>query len=254
MFIWYLGRLTVCLSLGFSSKDVLAYVTCIWLLALDSGNKIGVYCSDIKGAFDRVSTDKLLSKCAAYGLPEKATNFLRAYLAPRTAHVVVGGVSSDAITLENQVFQGSVSGPKLWNIYFSDIRFVVQLLGFIELLFADDLNAFKIYQVTITNEDIVSDLKACQSACHDWGGRNQIEFEQAKESFTVLHRRDPCGSNFKLLGAMFDTSLSMQPTFDVLKKNMQWRLRALYKLRKFYSEASSETFSEIHGPYRRGGF
>jgi len=58
-----------------------------------------------------------------------------------------------------------------------------------------------------------------------------------QRSFTVLHRHDPYGSNFKLLGAIYDTSLSMQPTFDAIKKNMQWRLRALYKLRKFFTEA-----------------
>ena len=60
-----------------SSKDVLAFVACTWLLALDVGNKVGVYCSDIKGAFDRVSLEKLLAKCSSYGLPEKAPPALR---------------------------------------------------------------------------------------------------------------------------------------------------------------------------------
>ena len=97
------------------------------------------------------------------------------------------------------------------------------------------------FRQTEANDEIVADLKICQAACHNWGGANQIEFEMAKESFTVLHRRDPFGSNFKLLGAIFDTSLSMQPTFDAVKKNMQWRLRALYRLHQFFCESKMIT-------------
>ena len=83
----------------------------------------------------------------------------------------------------------------------------MQLLGFIELLFADDLNAFKIFQHSTSNNEIVADLKTCQTACHKWGAANQIEFEMAKESFSVLYRRDPYGSNFKLLGAIGEAVL-----------------------------------------------
>ena len=48
---------------GFSMKDLLAFVVLLWLRALDQSCKIGIYCSNIAGAFDRVSNKKLLLKC-----------------------------------------------------------------------------------------------------------------------------------------------------------------------------------------------
>ena len=53
-----------------------------WLLALNSGKKIGLYLSDISGAFDRVNVDLLVHKAACAGLSPMRLNFLTSYLAP----------------------------------------------------------------------------------------------------------------------------------------------------------------------------
>ena len=181
---------------GHSAQDVLAYVCTSWLLALQNNFRIGVYCSDIKGAFDRVCTALLLFKCAWYGLPEKAIRFLEAYLSKRSAQVVVGGHFSEMFDLSDQVFQGTVLGPKLWNTFFADIRFVVQSCGLTDLLFADDLNAFQIFDRAANNDEILEGLKRCQSKCHEWGRANQVEFESTKESFCIIDRSSPFGDGF----------------------------------------------------------
>ena len=105
-----------------SSSDMLALILCTWCFAFHSKTKIGVFCSDIKGAFDRVKTEVLIQKCWHYGVPARAIAFLEVYLAERSAKVVVGGSFSEAFPLKNQVFQGTVLGPKLWNIFFADIQ------------------------------------------------------------------------------------------------------------------------------------
>ena len=46
---------------------VLLYVA-TWLKMLNDGNKIGLYCSDVSGAFDRVCAARLLYKLASLGL------------------------------------------------------------------------------------------------------------------------------------------------------------------------------------------
>ena len=38
---------------------MLAVNTCHWLLLLEQGYAVGVYCSDVGGAFDRVSCERL---------------------------------------------------------------------------------------------------------------------------------------------------------------------------------------------------
>ena len=105
---------------------------------MESGQKVGLFFSDISGAFDRVSSDLLLQKARAAGVSDEWLSFLKDYLRPRLAHVVVDGCSSDAWTLSNTVFQGTVLGPILWNLFFADIEKVALELGMEEAKFADD--------------------------------------------------------------------------------------------------------------------
>ena len=91
---------------------------CRWLLDLDDGNIIGVYLSDISGAFDRVDREILLTRLLEAGVSDTMLSFLRDYLAPRRARVAVQGASSDPFGIADEVFQGTVLGPPLWNIFF----------------------------------------------------------------------------------------------------------------------------------------
>ena len=56
-------------------------------------------------------------------------DFLASYLAPRSAHVVVGNTRSQDFTIENSVFQGTVLGPILWNVFFSDVVHAARIGG-----------------------------------------------------------------------------------------------------------------------------
>ena len=97
------------------------------------------------------------------------------------------------------------------------------------------MNVYKEYDQRVENNVVLDELKLCQKNCHKWGRANKIEFEQSKESFSVLHRKDPYGKNFKLLGARYDTNMNMQATINELKKQVDWRVRSLYRLRKFFT-------------------
>ena len=55
---------------------LLAILSQLWVKALDLKKKVGVYCSDIKGAFDRVCVDKLLVKCASLSTSFCSGDFL----------------------------------------------------------------------------------------------------------------------------------------------------------------------------------
>ena len=72
-----------------------------WILDLHAGRKIGVYLSDISGAFDRVESSLLLKKLEAAGLNENLLAFLASYLAPRGSTVVVAGSQSEERVLKN---------------------------------------------------------------------------------------------------------------------------------------------------------
>ena len=102
---------------------------------------MGAFPSDISGAFDRVFTPFLLSRLCEQGLGAKYVRFLSSYLEPRPGYVCVRGKSSAATPLANQVFQGTVLGPPLVNVFFKDVvsAIVAPTNG---KAFADDLKYF----------------------------------------------------------------------------------------------------------------
>ena len=103
----------------------------------------------------------------------------------------------------------------------------------IDLLFADDLNAYKVYDRNVESSEIMSILYLCQAACHKWGRQNQVEFEPKKESFTIMNKDGGNGVDFKLYGVTFDAGLRMEKMVEILRGRMLGKLFALFKIRKF---------------------
>ena len=106
-----------------------------------------------------------------------------------------------------------------------------------ETLFADDLNCYTDFEAAVDNEDAEQELKRCQTAVHEWGRANQVEFDSTKESFHVLHRRDPSGESFRVLGVLWDTKLSMEAECEEVRRRAFNKLQLLLKLRKYYATA-----------------
>ena len=93
-----------------------------WLLLLQRRLKVGVYLGDVSGAFDRVDATRRLHKLRRLGVCDNMLTFFENFLAPRLARVVVDGAFSMDFVLQNIIFQGTVFGPSLWNVYFADVH------------------------------------------------------------------------------------------------------------------------------------
>jgi hypothetical protein len=178
-------------------------------MALDKGMKILVYCSDVPGAFDRVSRERLLAKLSAKGIHSKLVKLIGSWLEPRSASVVVGGAKSIPFTIKDMVFQGIVLGPQLWNLFFEDAKRASNEFLDEEIVYADDLNAFKIVPSSTTLESAQGSMDLVQHELHKWGAANQVIFDSAKESKHFLFRSEPFGEDFELLGVVFDNRLNM---------------------------------------------
>ena len=100
-----------------SSKDLLTFLMCFWLLSACRGFCVGTYLGDIAGAFDRVSTVLLLLRLYSIGSGRTYLIFFKAFLVPRVGRVCVQGTLSDPFVLKDQVFQGTVLGPPLWKLF-----------------------------------------------------------------------------------------------------------------------------------------
>ena len=112
-------------SVGRGARDALALLLLTWIKALCTGRKVGVYCSDVSGAFDRVCMARLVAKLKKKGLHPQIVAVLSSWLEDRLAQVVVNGTASSDMTLRNMVFQGTVTGPILWNLFFEDARLAI---------------------------------------------------------------------------------------------------------------------------------
>ena len=99
------------------ARDALAYLVLVWITAISKGRKVAIYCSDVSGAFDRVRLDRLALKLRAKGIHPTVAKVLVSWLRARKGKVVVGGAASEDFELANMVFQGTVLGPPLWNIF-----------------------------------------------------------------------------------------------------------------------------------------
>ena len=85
------------------------------------------------------------------------------------AKVVVEGHCSEAFEIANQVFQGTVLGPCLWNLFFADVQLELQAVSAQGSVYADDLNVYKVYNSAVPNCEVLEDLNSCAERVHSWG-------------------------------------------------------------------------------------
>ena len=166
---------------GLSCKDLVAALVCSWILALNGRKKVGVFLSDISGAFDKVEVHRLMAKLEATGINNELLNLLRDYLSAREAYVVVNGERSARIVLANTVFQGTVLGPSLWNVFFKDVAEIPELKDATPSQFADDLTVTNEFPPNLSNSFILSKMQDYVKGVHLWGQRNRVEFDPKKK-------------------------------------------------------------------------
>ena len=97
-----------------------------------------------------------------------------AWLAERQAFVVCGGKHGNHICLNNIIYQGTIQGPWLWNLFYEDARMALLVHHFLEIAFADDLNAFRAFPLATPNASVMAVNNACQVELHALGKANQV--------------------------------------------------------------------------------
>ena len=192
-----------------SCGDLLTLLVAQWFLALSRGKLVAIYLSDISGAFDRVDKSLLLPKLHRAGVGHRFSMFFDSYIAPRRATVIVQSQHSAEYIISNHIFQGTVLGPPLWNVFFADCDEAVQANGFASSNFADDLMASTELDSRMSRDAVHAQLRECQSNVHQWGCANRALFDGAKEHFKIIHHMRPEGDPFKYLGVLFDCKLTM---------------------------------------------
>ena len=150
--------------------------------------------------------------------------------------VIVQGHESEEFTISNRVFQGTVLGPPLWNVFFEPIDAVILREAFRVAKFADDLSAYKIVEASTSNTEIKDKLASLQDRVHKWGKQSRASFDSTTKHFCILHRRNCDGDTFRLLGVMVNQKLSMSDEIDRIKSKASPKVSAILSSRWFYNE------------------
>lgn len=145
---------------------------------IDNGHQTDLLILDFSKAFDTVPHARLMGKLQYYGVSDGVTNWISNWLTDRKQNVVVDGESSEEVTVESGVPQGTVLGPLLFLLYVNDIG---EGITSNIRLFADDCILYR-----CINDS--NDVEALQSDLHrlvDWSATWQMHFNINKCS--VMH-------------------------------------------------------------------
>ena len=71
-----------------------------------------------------------------------------------------------------------------------------------------NLTCEKTFAVTVPDEQLFEEMRACQHTVHEWGEAHRVTFDSAKEELKVIHPRYGQGEAFRYLAASVDTRLN----------------------------------------------
>ena len=142
---------------------------------------------DLSAAFDTVDQDKLLEILHNdIGIRGVALKWFDSFLRGRTQKVKVGDVYSDEVDLEFGVPQGSILGPKLFNIYTKPFPERMQVVSVSVEGYADDNQLLKpfnvVFQVQVLGEGIENTFQVIEK----WMNENFLKLNCGKTKIMIV--------------------------------------------------------------------
>ena len=172
---------------GHSSETLLVELVDKLLTAFDGKYAVVLLLLDLSAAFDTVDQDKLLQILQdEIGVTGIALKWFESFLKGRTQKVKINNSYSRDEPLEYGVAQGSVLGPKLFNIYVRSFIKCVNAVMFDVLGFADDHQLFKQFVPICQTQVLGTAVKECLRRISKWMNKFFLRLNQGKTKILVL--------------------------------------------------------------------
>ena len=141
--------------------------------SMDHHQQTDVILLDFAKAFDSVPHQRLLVKLRHYGITNNICHWISTWLTQRSQQVVLDGASSESVSVQYGVPQGTVLGSLMFLIYINDIT---ESISSPLQLFADDCILYR----TITTEEDAIQLQNDLGQLSAWAIKWQLRFNVTK--------------------------------------------------------------------------
>ena len=209
---------------------------------------------DLSAAFDTVDHSKLISILFRdIGITGVALDWFKSFLTNRTQKVKIGDEYSDISQLLFGVAQGSILGPRLFNIYIRSLYKYIEPTKFEIEGFADDHQLVKHFILDLKTTALGDDIRNCLICIFEWMNDHFLCLNQSKTKILVVAPplvkekviisgvllEDSCirfVETAKNLGVMIDSVLSFEVQIDKVVKSCFNIIHKLSKIKTFLSQ------------------
>ncbi|KAI1001176.1 hypothetical protein K3495_g7023 [Podosphaera aphanis] len=138
--------------------------------------------TDISGAFDNVSHERLIHNLREKGIPRWITQFVESFLEGRTTSLVLGTFKGDQTPTNTGIPQGSSLSPILFLFFVSTLLPMLQTPSSTAVGFVDDTN---ILTWSNSTEENCRNLERYHGICEEWAKKHGVRF--APENYQLIH-------------------------------------------------------------------
>lgn len=212
---------------------------------------------DISGAFDNAWWPAILSNLIDRNCPRNLYNVLNSYLSNRTVEIQNNSFTVSKI-VNKGCPQGSILGPKFWNLIFDDLLNKIREDNFDCVAYADDL------MVPISgNSRNTLETKANQvaSLIHDWCTKHKLTLSKEKSEMLLAKgfldiNRPPtvkiAGQSIKMkrvvkyLGISFGPRLNISPHIDHISAKSKKIFHSIARIAKTHWGLNYRTLNILY--------
>jgi len=226
--------------------------------ALDHGLHVVVITLDLSAAFDTVDHGILLQRLQnTFGITGEALGWMASYFQDRAQSVVIGDTTSSEVKLDSGVPQGSVLGPKCYNMYTKPVGEVMRAHGMSYVIYADDTDTYLVIKPSVPWSNTATKLEACLSEVHSWMTQNLLKLNMDKTEMIIFKpkRHAACperslqvgdctvveGVCIKSLGVHLDKHLSMEHQVNTTVRTCYYNIRNIGSIRRYISDDACKT-------------
>ena len=242
-----------------STEMLLTKVANDLLIACDDKIATLMMLLDLSAAFDTVDQEMLLKILSdEFGIRGVALEWFRSFLIGRTQRVMIDDEFSNAETLDFGVAQGSVLGPKLFNIYIQSFIPTMQAIGVEIEGYADDHQLRKRFNLVFQFQVLTTGISNIFSVAETWMFEFFLMINCTKTQIMIVAPEalkkliiingvfvgDTCirfVEEAKNLGICIDSTLTFDVQVNKVAKGCHATLRQLARIKKFLTKQDLQT-------------